>query len=254
MSLIKQPFGFGAGGGGGVVSVHFDGAGDYLMRGGGLTGAADNKVGLFSWWINMKDGDGTDRELIAGTQTKFHCQIRASNEIWVNLVDTVPSANIWFVKSGDTFEEADGWKHFLCSLNAATSTGYMYISDAGTVNDVADTMSAESYSDQVGDWTIADWSINSGVTYPGQTGINADIAELYFTNEFLDLSVEANRRKFIGANGRPVDLGDDGSEPTGTAPLVYLKNPVETWHINAGSGGGFTETGELTAGTDSPSG
>jgi hypothetical protein len=254
MLTVNAASGFGSGGGaGGVESVHFDGTNDYLHRGAGLTGAADNKVGLFSWWLNIKGGDGTNRQLIASTQTTFHCQIRSTNQIRVNLVNTGVTVNIWLVTSGDTFEAADGWKHFLCSVDAATSTGYMYISDAGTVNDVADTMSGESYSDQTGNWTVADWAIGSNCDTPGQGAIHADVAELYFTNEFLDLSVEANRRKFIGADGKPVDLGDDGSEPTGTAPLVYLKNPLETWHINAGSGGGFTESGELTAGTDSPS-
>jgi|TARA_B100001964_G_C13980031_1_gene485790 hypothetical protein len=251
MLTVNAASGFGSGGGaGGVESVNFDGSNDYLTRGAGLTGAADNKVGLFSFWLNIKGGDGTTRNIFQGGDTTLHCQLKTSDKMGINLVDTAPAVNIWNVTTDDTFLVADGWKHFLASFDASASDGAVYISDAGAANDTPDT-AVVAYSDAVGNWTVANFSI--GAVNNGTGKLNADVAELYITNEFLDLSVEANRRKFIGADGKPVDLGDDGSEPTGTAPLVYFKNPLETWHINAGSGGGFTESGELTAGTDSPS-
>jgi len=77
--------------------------------------------------------------------------------------------------------------------------------------------------------------------------------QLGLTNEFVDLSIEANRRKFIDAIGKPVDLGVDGSTPTGTAPLIFLSGTTIDWHTNKGSGGGFTEVGALTTATTSPS-
>lgn len=49
------------------------------------------------------------------------------------------------------------------------------------------------------------------------------LSELYVNyGESLDLDVEANRRKFITAEGEPVDLGADGSEPTGNQPDFYF--------------------------------
>src|SRR3546814_17811034 len=71
---------------------------------------------------------------------------------------------------------------------------------------------------------------------------------------YIDLSVTANRRKFVGSGAATsVDLGADGSTPTGTAPLVFLSGATADWHTNKGAGGGFTENGALTdAATDPP--
>jgi hypothetical protein len=54
----------------------------------------------------------------------------------------------------------------------------------------------------------------------------ADVADVYFApGQFLDLSIPGNVAKFISA-GKPVDLGSDGSTPTGIAPLVFLSGDV----------------------------
>lgn len=51
-------------------------------------------------------------------------------------------------------------------------------------------------------------------------------------------------------NGNPVDLGENGSNPTQNEPIIFLNNPTATWQNNLGSGGNFTENGALTDGTD----
>lgn len=68
-------------------------------------------------------------------------------------------------------------------------------------------------------------------TYPfsiaGDTTGNintVDIADFWWsTGQFIDFSVEANRRKFISAGLKPVDLGTDGATPTGTKPTFFLR-------------------------------
>jgi hypothetical protein len=66
--------------------------------------------------------------------------------------------------------------------------------------------------------------------------------------------MQANRRLFISATGKPVSLGANGSTPFGTQPAIYLGNPLATWHTNLGAGGGFNVTGgALTAASTSPS-
>jgi len=87
----------------------------------------------------------------------------------------------------------------------------------------------------------------------GNTKTDSDVAELWVDNSFIDFTVESNRRKFISASGKPVDLGSDGSAPTSSAPLVFLSGDTGTWHTNKGSGGGFTENGEITTASTSPS-
>lgn len=71
--------------------------------------------------------------------------------------------------------------------------------------------------------------------------------------QFIDFSVEANRRKFIDVNGKPVDLGADGSTPTGTAPPMFFSGNAAGFPTNKGTGGVFTLTGSLTNASTSPS-
>jgi len=80
-------------------------------------------------------------------------------------------------------------------------------------------------------------------------GIQGSIGFLAFDTTYLDFSQEANRLKFFDAFGYPVDLGEDGSTPTGSQPLIYINND---FHLgtNLGSGGDFTPTNTPTAGPD----
>jgi hypothetical protein len=84
------------------------------------------------------------------------------------------------------------------------------------------------------------------------------MAELYFApGQYLDFSTESNRRKFITAIGTPMDLGSDGSAPTGTAPLVYQRlaagETVANFATNRGTSDDFSIIGTLVTGSSSPS-
>lgn len=61
--------------------------------------------------------------------------------------------------------------------------------------------------------------------------------------------------KFFSA-GKPVDLGSDGSTPTGTAPAIFLRRApsaaASTFATNLGTGGDFDITGTLTIAPSSP--
>ena len=99
---------------------------------------------------------------------------------------------------------------------------------------------------------MADWGV--GGLPDGTLKLDGSIAELWFApGVYIDLSVEENRRKFITDALRPANLGSDGSTPTGSAPLIYLSGATSSWHTNKGTGGGFTENGDLTDSTSSPS-
>ena len=61
---------------------------------------------------------------------------------------------------------------------------------------------------------------------------------------------ESNRRKFIDSAGKPVDLGADGSTPTGSSPLIYLSlregEGAEQFAVNRGTGIDFTVRGSVS--------
>lgn len=242
----------GGGGGGGdpktVNAVKFDGTNDSLTRGAQLTGAADGENLLFSAWFNFKGGDDAVLQFLAGSTNRIQVFRRASNEIQI----TFKSSNPTTLYNGQTVNKFNtvingGWRHLLIAAQLdVTPIVQIFVDDAVQTQTV---FTAPVNGDI--DWTEADFAV--GATTGAANKLNSDLAEVYLTNEFLDISVESNRRKFITALGKPVELGADGSTPTGTAPLVFLEGPTVSWHTNDGSGGGFTENGALTDGASSPS-
>lgn len=91
----------------------------------------------------------------------------------------------------------------------------------------------------------------SPLPYP-QNGFNGDFAQFWFApgQSLFDGSgdiPEATRRKFYTADLQPVDLGEDGSTPTGTAPAVFFElrpgDDIAQASVNRGTGGAFTSNG-----------
>jgi hypothetical protein len=88
--------------------------------------------------------------------------------------------------------------------------------------------------------------------------LNGCLAEFWLApGTYLDLTTAANIALFRGADGKPVDLGADGSLPTGSAPLIYLScrpgDAASAFATNRGTGGDFTITGSLDVASTNPS-
>jgi hypothetical protein len=232
-----------------AVAVNFDGTNDYLTRGADLTGNADGKQGIVSLWVNFAAaGNGAVQELFCSRDaTNIGIQVvRLTDNTFRLLGRTTAGTTILTIISNSTYTSASGWVHLLLSWNLAATAGWLYVDDA---NDQA---AGATLTDGTIEYTKTDHVV--GATHVGAGKLNGDMAELYVNYAtHLDLSVEANRRKFISATGKPVNLGSNGSTPTGSQPLIYLANPLASWETNLGTGGGFTENGALTAAASSPS-
>lgn len=87
------------------------------------------------------------------------------------------------------------------------------------------------------------------------TPFTGDVADLWIApGQFIDFSVTENRRKFISASNKPVNLGVNGATPTGTAPVIFFSGDASSFgQPNLGSGGAFSHTGSLTDASTSPS-
>lgn len=222
-----------------ALGVHFDGANDYLTRGAGLTGAADGKVGIVSFWYKMTGGDGALQNIFEAADQAFGVRRETSNAMRIlanGCLDITSSTTTHSSSMAD-------WAHFLCSWDLANAFAKMYINGA-------DVSGSPTIINAAIDLTQTGWTI--GARSDGTFKIDADMAELYINlAATLDITVQANREKFNLA-GVPVDLGSDGSTPTGTAPIVYQSGALATWPTNKGSGGGWTVTGALTASADNP--
>lgn len=238
-----------------IDSADFDGSNDYMRRGAGLTGAADSKSGTFSAWIRLDGGDGSGLRILsanttlagatssvviarpAGNRFQFICR----NSSGGDLLEMVTAA---------TYTAGASFLHVLASWKLDTALArHIYVNDADDTGTVSD------FTDGTIDYTVADWAI--GAIANGNSKFNGCLAELWFApGVYLDLSVEANRRKFISDDGKAVFLGTDGSLPTGTAPLVYTHlddgEAVANFATNRGSGGDFAITGTLETGSTAP--
>ncbi len=222
----------------------FDGAADYLSRGAELTGAADGKVGLFSGWVRFDGGDGVAQRLLCTEDGFFYVNKKVDNALDILAYASGPSVRHLDITTSSTFTASASWVHFLISWNLAIPIAHLYVDD---VSDKIENI----LTDGVIDYTRSDWHV--GAHDAPNYYLNGALAELYFSLEYLDISVTANRRKFISAAGHPVPLGADGSLPTGTAPIIYMRERWNNCGINSGTGGDFVIHG-APAFTEGPAG
>lgn len=219
-------------------AVRFDGTADNLLNTAALTGAVDGKQGIMSFWFNMKGGDAADQQLFTSGAFNF---FRTTGNKWRF---TLPGA--MDIQTTTSFTSTSGWKHCLVAWNLGSTVAQLYISD---VDDIA---GGAVVLDATVDYTETLYVF--GCDAGGSKRINAEIADFYLNlATTLDLTNSANRRKFISAGGKPVDLGTNGATPTGSAPAIFFSGSTAAWHTNKGAGGGFSSAETLTTATTSPS-
>jgi len=225
-------------------AVDFDGSNDNLLRGSDLTGNADGKQGTYSVWIRLDGGDGALQHSSNNTGGRLRLK-RITSDIWeINLKNSGGSF-IMTLKTATTYTASSTWLHLLLAWDLSVPVAHFF------VNDVDDEAGGSTETDDTIDYTVADWSVGSTTGEGGR--LNGCMAELYInTAEFIDISVQSNRRKFIDAAGKPISLGTDGRTPTGTAPKVYLNGDSTNFETNQGTGGNFSVTGSLTDCSTSP--
>lgn len=243
--------------GGGVMggtyqanAVNFDGTNDYLTRGSDLTGSADGKEITLSFWYKPT-ALGATRAVLTNTDNRVYFAVNSSGAF---VFSAYNSSNDVILSAGTNTDPitAGNWHHIIVSVDLSNSSNrHVY------VDDLPITTNYGVYIDDDMNFTESDWSFGApdggGGSGSGGIRIYGDVSDVWFDDTYIDISVEASRRKFISPSGRPVNLGDNGSTPTGSSPLITLKNPTDTWHTNVGTGGGFTENGTLTTATSSPS-
>lgn len=230
------------------TSVVFDGTNDYLARGADLTGITDGVAGTCSFWLKMgaSSDDNTTYYILKNSPTAGQFNVYrdtgGSIHFYAEKSNTVSTLNIR--SSLNSVQKVHGWVHVIASWNlVASPVAYLY------VNGVSDIVSTEVLAGSI-DYTASNWGV--GATYLGANKLPGLMSELYFTNEFIDISVPANLAKFI-SGGKPVNLGPTGALPTGTQAILYLHNNYTSFGTNSGSGGNLSVVGTLDdGGADKP--
>jgi len=124
-----------------------------------------------------------------------------------------------------TASENSGWINALVSFDVETNVRHVYFG-----NELQPLITSSSFNVDL-TFTLSDIELGS-VNFEGCIHrVWMDIGNA------MDFTVEANRRKFINADGTLVDLGDNGELPTGTSPIAYYKVDATTIQTNRGVGG-----------------
>jgi len=241
-TMLTNPFRFGPAAPYAANGVNFDGTNDYLERGADLTGAADSKLFSGSIWFKRGDTGSTDN-VLTGALRRHEIFFHSGNSFRI-VVKNSGGAGVLEIRSATTFTSTAVWYHVMWSVDMTDSgKRHFYVDGAD------DSPTWTKYINDTLDFTETNHAFGSRVGGANKT--NACFADPWFAfGQYIDLSVAANRLKFYNA-GSPVDLGSDGSTPTGTAAIIFFSGVTAGWETNDGSGGGFTENGALTdCGTD----
>lgn len=232
------------GGSYGARGVVFDGTNDYLRRASELTGIADGKTGLVSVWVKPATTSSGNIITNGASSAGEFFRVFVGSDI-VGASGSPPGGGSSFSMTSTAVVDVGNWHHVLIAWDSASSSNCkVYVDGADATNGTPTANNTNI------DYTRGSWNI--GARGDGTVKLNADIAELWFATSWLDITVTANREKFA-KNGRPVSLGADGSKPTGSTPIVYMKGEASAWGTNYGSGGDFTVNGALADSATKPS-
>lgn len=196
-----------------------------------MSGVADGKTFLFSLWFYNTIGEFSPFDTIGGNAF-LDIGLNAGQGVRFDVFDSSAAQLLRIETTADANPNA--WNHVLAKVDMA-GTCQIYL------NDVSDCSVVTQVNSNI-QWSLFDeWDERVN-----EIGIGADNAWSEFflaVGQSLDLSVTANRRKFIDASGFPVSLGATGSTPTGTAPTVYQHlapgDAASVWRTNQAGHGNY---------------
>lgn len=217
-----------------IQATRFDGN-TYLIRGSALTGAVDDALLLFSTWVRFTGAAGVRNVILYALNGRVSVERTVANRI--RIVGEQSGTDTAQFDSTLTLTDRN-WHHILIKLNTNFDAGLkiaqIVIDGVLQVNvGVVDARPAFVMNLDAANWTI-------GGQTTGVAPLFADLADLWVAfGSDLDLSVAANVQKFRKANGRPADLGADGTAP-GITPILFHRGGAAAFATNLGTGGGMT--------------
>jgi SPP1 family predicted phage head-tail adaptor len=250
-------------------------AGATLLKNAAPVGVATGKFSVSAWIRSRYDGannrailstfqaNGTDTGAQGIGGSTFYIDHDPGGPLFLNALEPTsdpahPEWGTWgagasFYKAGVGDGLGQLWHHLLCSVDYSQLPvrHQVYIDDVEVAmllnfDDGQPIPMALDLFQRT--FFMPDWKVPSGTQPPVQ-----DMADVWISAEAPDLSVEANRRKFIGADLKPVSLGVNGELPTGNAPAVFFSGDKDAFPINRGTMGAFELVGPLTDADSSPS-
>jgi hypothetical protein len=217
------------------LGVRFNGSTTIL--GAVPSGLANGRVGTLSFWFKVRGRTATSRRFFVSQSGNSYVSHENTDKIRIRWVSAA-AATLYEYTSGATFAIDGLWHHVLASWNLNGSASAVYIDDASSGTPATFVTGTDiDYINASG----AGFNYYIGGDITELRTVDCDIAEFYFNpTTAIDFSVTANRRKFLGPDGKPVYLGAHGEVPTGTAPIIFQSGAAQYWPTNRGTGGGWT--------------
>ncbi len=225
-----------------TTGVLFDGSTDYYSKASDFTGNADGKRGTFSCWFRVDGGAGTRRIMYAsddGPDEYFRVELATDNTL------RVIGLGYLALQTTQTFAVETAWHHVLASWNLALGPSSARL----RIDGVSDCQ-VNDYTNSTLDYTVPNHRVGAGL---GATNKWVGcLAEVYLNYaQYVDADNPGVLAAFYAGADRPTPMGADGSLPTSSVPILYLRGLVADFATNRGSGGGMTENG-TPADSDDP--
>lgn len=211
------------------VGARFNGTNNYLTLVTASTGLVDGDTGTVVLGFK-RNSDGATQYLFSTTNNKFYVFFISTDK--VQIVGKDSAGTTLLTKSTDTATvTADGnWHTLMISFDLANSLFYGYI-DGVSVDWTA------------GILTSGDIEFTKDLTV-GASSTPADyfdgcMSALAISNEYIDLSVQANRDAIVSTIAM-LDPGSDGTNYFVTQPAILLQGQGSQFKVNSGLGSDFT--------------
>ncbi len=222
----------------------FDGSTGYLSRASALTGVSDGKTFSASFRCIPDANNGIFFKLNIDTTKYLLFKITSSGEIQCKLLID-GSVLLYFTGTFQVLLNSTHHSVNICIDLENASKRFFYI------NNIQESVTWNSYvNSNIRFSSVTSASI--GVDWNGvstyQTHLDGKLSELYFTTDYIDFSLEANRLKFRDAFGNPVDLRPQIEAGTLPNPAIYMRFDPANKGKNDGTGGDFTVNGTITDG------
>jgi hypothetical protein len=236
-----------------TLGAYFDGSNDYMLAE-PLNSGADGTVTSGSVWVNVDSLSNDPNFFTAEVSTESMPQsfIGSDGSIGINIYQD--AGNYYYAKTSSTglITTGAGWQHIAWRIISNPFSLVIYVDGAAK----GTTTAASAGSGFTMDNTNARTYIGSARNPPGGK-MQGDMAENYVNiGVNLDWSDSATMAKFRSAAGGPVDLGTDGSIPTGAAPDIYCSlrpgDSAADFKTNRGAGNDFVITGALVLSSTNP--
>lgn len=237
----------------------FDGT-VYMKSNDPIPGSVDSKLGTFVAWVRLDGsliGPGTQQNVFSaadtpGSSTPKGLQLSYASSRWTVRAFNTAGTVILNVSTPATYNSGAAWLCIMGSFDLSdTAKRKLYVGDDSELSLIT------TYTDDTIDYTVNDWVI--GARSDGQNTFNGAIGELLFwPNVYYDWGIEANRRKVITEDGKPVSpFKLKGLIADLSTPVIHLHldegEAPANYRLNHGREGDFFITGSLTNASTSPS-